>query len=89
MPYKTLGDHAFIFAAPINYLGAILDYVAHIASISCANIFLAAVSWNLHESNALYLSLITSSLFINCVSGRRGFACSLSIIVNKGNGYEV
>ena len=30
-------------------LGAILDYVAHIASISCANVFLAAVSWNLHE----------------------------------------
>ena len=30
-------------------LGALLDYVAHIASISCANVFLAAVSWNLHE----------------------------------------
>ena len=30
-------------------LGAILDYVAHVASISCANVFLAAVRWNLHE----------------------------------------
>ena len=30
-------------------LGAILDYVAHIASISCADVFLDAVSWNLHE----------------------------------------
>ena len=46
-------------------LGAILDYVAHVASISCANVFLAAVSWNLRtrtvklpleveRSNALY-----------------------------------
>ena len=29
-------------------LGATLDYVAHEASISCANVFLAVVSWNLH-----------------------------------------
>ena len=28
-------------------LGAILDYVAHEASISCVIVFLAAVSWNL------------------------------------------
>ena len=30
-------------------LGAILDNVAHIASISCTNVFLTAVSWNLHS----------------------------------------
>ena len=36
-------------AMQFQRLGAILDYAAHIASISCANVFLAAVSWNLHE----------------------------------------
>ena len=30
-------------------LGASLDYVAHIASVACANVSFAAVSWNLHE----------------------------------------
>ena len=53
---KSLSRVLWTSAADINRdamrfqrLGAILDcYVAHIASISCANVFLGAVSWNLH-----------------------------------------
>ena len=53
---KSLWRVLWTSAAGINrdamrfqHLGAILDYVAHIASISCANVFLAVVSWNLHK----------------------------------------